>query len=79
MFYSYLTSGAGTIGPVVAGVPSELSLTPTHDLIKKFWEEHRLLSFDMTRAAQKTRKKIGGDTQIHREQGDLISLLLFSK
>jgi hypothetical protein len=35
MLHSYLSSGAGTIGKLVADVPSGLSLTPPHETKKK--------------------------------------------
>jgi hypothetical protein len=38
----------------------------------------RLFSFDTTRAARKT-KTSEGDTQTHRQQGDLISFFLYFK
>jgi hypothetical protein len=35
MLHAHLSSGAGTIGQLVADVPSSISLTPPHETKKK--------------------------------------------
>jgi hypothetical protein len=40
LLHTHLPSGAGTIGPLLAGVPSGISLTAAPKMkSKKFWEE----------------------------------------
>jgi hypothetical protein len=57
MFYTHLSSGAGTMGPLVAGVPIELSITPPHELNQKFWKE-LIVYFPLIRYGQHKKRKI---------------------
>jgi hypothetical protein len=58
--HHHLLSGAGTIGKLVAGVPSGLSLTPPQE-IKKFFRNHRNLD--------EVRRKVTGQVSGNEKLG----------
>jgi hypothetical protein len=70
--HHHLSSGAGTMGQIVADVPSGLSLNPPQETIKKtLFGKHRNMTSRGTRLSVKTfcETQPGGHHNIHSRKG----------